>query len=115
MPWKPGQSGNPGGRKVGSKNVSTIVRQLLDQDAKDGILSSSNLAELANGQPTSYAKAIVLAMLKKALEGNVQVVSWLAERQDKYYAATNNPEGLFSSTKLVIEIIEPDHSAVEKQ
>lgn len=51
--WKKGQSGNPDGRKQGSKNVSTIVRKLLEQDAKDGLLSSADLTELANGKPTS--------------------------------------------------------------
>src|SRR5215210_6970327 len=84
-PWKPGQSGNPAGRKPGSKNVSTIVRKLLEQDAVEEILSSSNLNNLANNQTTSYAQAMVLAMIKKALEGNVQAVSWLAERQDRSY------------------------------
>lgn len=62
-PWKPGQSGNPTGRKPGSKNVSTIVRKLLEQDAEKGLLSSSNLTNLASGQPTSYAQAMVLAMM----------------------------------------------------
>ncbi len=79
--WKKGQSGNPAGRKVGSKNVSTIVRELLEQDADERLLTSSNIADLANGKPTSYAQAIVLAMLKKALEGNVQAVCWLSEQQ----------------------------------
>ncbi|HET7302708.1 MAG TPA: DUF5681 domain-containing protein [Candidatus Saccharimonadales bacterium] len=32
--WKKGQSGNPAGRTHGSKNVSTIVRKLLEQDGK---------------------------------------------------------------------------------
>ena len=50
--WKKGQSGNPAGRKIGSKNVSTIVRKLLEQDAEDGLLSSTNLTELANCHPT---------------------------------------------------------------
>ena len=32
-PWKPGESGNPSGRKTGSRNVSSIVSELLDKDA----------------------------------------------------------------------------------
>lgn len=84
-PWKRGQSGNPAGRKLGSKNVSTIVRKLLEQNAVDEIISSSNLTDLAKGQPTSYAQAMVLAMIKKALEGDVRAVKWLAECQDRSY------------------------------
>lgn len=70
--WKRGQSGNPAGRKPGSKNVSTVVRKLLEQDAVNNLLSSSNLTDLANGQPTSYAQAMVLAMIKRGLEGDVR-------------------------------------------
>lgn len=65
--WKSGQSGNPAGRKPGSKNVSTIARQLLEQDANTNLLSSANIAELTNGKPTIYTQAIVLAMLKRSL------------------------------------------------
>ncbi len=56
--WKKGQSGNPAGRKVGSKNVSTIVRELLEQDVGEQLLTSSNIADLTNGESTSYAQAI---------------------------------------------------------
>ena len=81
--WMPGQSSNPAGRKSGSKNVSTIVRQLLEQDANTNLLDDSKIAELTNGKPTTYAQAIVLAMLKRASEGNVQAVKWLTEQQER--------------------------------
>lgn len=80
--WKKGQSGNPAGRKAGSKNVSTIVHKLLKQNTVDEILASNNLSDMAHGQPTSYAQAMVLTMIKKALEGDIRAVRWLAERQD---------------------------------
>ena len=110
-PWKRGQSGNPAGRKPGSKNVSTIVRKLLEQNAMDEILSSSNLKDFANGQPTSYAQAMVLAMIKKALEGDVRAVRWLAERQDISYIIEDKT-GFFDRPTLVIEVIKSDTSAV---
>src|SRR6185369_17021897 len=99
-PWKTGQSGNPDGRKVGSKNVSTIVKQVLEQDADTDILIGTKVADLTNGQPTSYAQAIVLAMLKKALEGNVQAVCWLAEQQVLSYANETEGNGLFNTSRL---------------
>jgi hypothetical protein len=40
-PWKRGQSGNPAGRKPGSQNVSTIVRNLLEQDTQNDLLEAS--------------------------------------------------------------------------
>ena len=112
-PWKPGQSGNPAGRKVGSKNVSTIVRELLEGDVSEQLLMSSNIADLTNGKPTSYAQAIVLAMLKKALTGNVQAACWLVEQQRLSYAPELSQNGLFQTSKLEIEIVNPKQSALD--
>jgi hypothetical protein len=109
--WKPGQSGNPAGRKPGSKNVSTIVRQLLEQDANTNLLSNANIAELTNGKPTTYTQAIVLAMLKRASEGSVQAVKWLTEQQERNYAS-QNAKGLFHSDHLIIQVI-PNKSTVD--
>lgn len=103
-PWRKGQSGNPDGRKQGSKNVSTIVRKLLEQNAIDEILFSSNLNDLAKGKPTSYAQAMVLAMIKKALEGDVRAVKWLAERQDRSYI-TDDQTSFFNRSELVIKVV----------
>lgn len=112
-PWQPGQSGNPAGRKVGSKNVSTIVRELLEQDASEQLLISNNIADLTNGKPTSYAQAIVLAMLKKALTGNVQAACWLTEQQTLSNASELGETGLFNTSKLQIEIVPSKHSALD--
>lgn len=112
-PWQPGQSGNPAGRKVGSKNVSTIVRELLEQDANEQLLTASNIADLTNGNPPSYAQAIVFVMLKKALEGNVQAVCWLAEQQGLSYSSETGEIGLFQTSKLQIEIVPSKHSAMD--
>jgi hypothetical protein len=111
--WQAGQSGNPAGRKVGSKNVSTIVRELLEQDADTDILISTKVADLANGKPTSYAQAIVLAMLRKALEGNVQAVCWLTEQQERNYASSESQNGLFGASKLLVEIVPSKKSAMD--
>lgn len=35
-PWKKGESGNPEGRKEGSRNRATIVREWLECEATDG-------------------------------------------------------------------------------
>ena len=82
-PWQPGQSGNPAGRKPGSKNMSTIVQELLDQDADMRMLATSSIAEMTKDMPLSYAKAIVLTTFNKALQGNMQAVAWLTEQQER--------------------------------
>ena len=110
--WQAGQSGNPAGRKVGSKNISTIVLELLEQDANEKLLTTSNIADLVKGKTTSYAQAIVLAMLKKALEGNVQAVCWLTEQQGLSYVSETGEIGLFQTSKLQIEIVPSKKSAM---
>jgi hypothetical protein len=85
-PWQPGQSGNPAGRKPGSKNISTIVRELLDQEASNDVLAKSSIAEMVQGQPTSYAKAIVQVTIKKALKGDMRAIIWLTEQQNMFGA-----------------------------
>jgi hypothetical protein len=113
--WKKGQSGNPAGRKKGSKNVFTLVRQVLEQDADADILTGTKIADLTNGQPTSYAQAIILAMLKKALEGNVQAVCWLSRQQGLSYASEEGETGLFHMSKLVVEVVPSKQSTMDLQ
>ena len=82
-PWQPGQSGNPAGRKPGSKNMSTLVQELLDQEADTTLLAKSDFAELVQGVSTTYAKAVVWATIYRALGGNMQAIIWLAEQQER--------------------------------
>jgi hypothetical protein len=81
--WQPGQSGNPAGRKPGSKNISTIVQELLDEEANADLLSKSSIAELVQGTSTSYAKAVVWVAIQKALKGDMRAAIWLTEQQER--------------------------------
>ena len=108
-PWQPGQSGNPAGRKPGSKNMSTIVRELLDQDADTGILSSNNITQLTNGETTTYAKAVALAAISKALKGDMQAIIWLAEQQRRDGFAQEK----MKQEPIIITQIKPRQFAVE--
>lgn len=56
-PWKKGQSGNPSGKPKGTRNRSTIIRELLEAKAIDG-----------DGQ---IADQLTRALIKKAAEGDV--------------------------------------------
>lgn len=76
-PWEPGTSGNPAGRERGSKNWSTIVRELLD----DPELAESMLKKKPgwwDKLPNKNAhEAITMAMAIKALGGDVKAATWL--------------------------------------
>jgi hypothetical protein len=108
-PWQPGQSGNPAGRKVGSRNVSTIIRELLEEDIDSAILSNPNVLLKADGKPKSYARGIAQAMCIKALEGNVQAARLVFEAIGLNSTSQVNQDGLFNTDKLVIEVVKSEN------
>src|SRR5215471_772241 len=61
--FKPGQSGNPGGRPT-SAPITAAIREALDRD-HDGV---------------TVAMAIVQRQVRRALKGNLDAAKWLAER-----------------------------------
>lgn len=108
--WQKGTSGNPTGRKLGSKNMSTIVRELLEQDIDTRFPLNDRLKQLIADNGTTYAKAIVYAMLLKAIDGDVRAATYLTELQITG-EANEGETGLFNTNKLQIEIVKPKHSA----
>ena len=71
--FKKGQSGNPNGRPVGSKNRSTIVKKWLEtvEKAKNPISGES--------EDLSQEDMITLAILKKARTGDVRAYKELMD------------------------------------
>ncbi len=108
--WPKGTSGNPAGRKLGSKNIATIVRELLEQDIDTRFPLNENLKQLINDNGTTYAQAIVYAMLLKAINGDVRAATYLTELQ-LTGEANKGEAGLFQATKLQIEVVKSDKSA----
>lgn len=45
-PWTKGVTGNPSGRRVGSRNIATIVQELLEQDIDITFPLNDKLKEL---------------------------------------------------------------------
>ena len=92
------------GRKVGSKNVSTIVRNLLESDLSK--INSNSVKNLIEKQNYRTAKeAIVSVMIEKALEGDLKSVEWLF----KYIDQDDNLNQGFFEKPLAITIIDPKH------
>ena len=71
--FKKGQSGNPKGRPVGSKNRSTIVKKWLETVQKSKNPISGELEDL------SQEDMITLAILKKARAGDVRAYKELMD------------------------------------
>ncbi len=68
-PWKPGQSGNPGGRPKRSP-LAEACRELL------------SLPVPGDPDGRSYAELIALSLAKKALKGDVRAAQELADRAE---------------------------------
>tara|TARA_R100001443_G_scaffold95932_1_gene102462 strand:- start:987 stop:1319 length:333 start_codon:yes stop_codon:yes gene_type:complete len=97
IPYKKGQSGNPKGRPVGSKNRSTIAKKWLtvEQDLKNPLTSEI--------ETMSQEDLMTLALIKKAREGDTQAYQKLL---DSAYGApiqqieqTNIEQPLFPDVK----------------
>ena len=83
--WKKGQSGNPAGRPKGSKNRSTVIAELL----------SLNLTNAEGGfvpnpldpkeKKITYEKAIMVALVKRALKGNVPAIQEIQNTAPLFY------------------------------
>lgn len=97
IPFKKGQSGNPKGRPVGSKNRSSIAKKWLrvEQDLKNPLTSEM--------ETMSQEDLMTLALIKKAREGDTQAYQKLL---DSAYGApiqqieqTNIEQPLFPDVK----------------
>lgn len=110
-PWPKGISGNPAGRKTGSKNVSTLVRELLEQEIDSSLLITEHMTQILGTTSKSYSKAIVTAIIIKAIEGDVRAADWLFEYG--YKSSYDDVPSLFNAEKLIVEVVESRESAVD--
>ena len=69
--FKPGQSGNPRGRKKGSKNTYTLLRDLLNK--KVTVTTESGPTRLTKQQ------AILLQMTNKAATGDMKAITFVMQ------------------------------------
>lgn len=72
-PWKPGQSGNPAGKPIGTKHLSTWIREMLEDEDFTVKLSSGKKFK---GAPI---QAIVKTLVVRAIEGDTRAFDLLAK------------------------------------
>jgi len=66
VPFPKGKSGNPSGRPRGSKNRTTLVRELLE------MVSTFENPLTEQSEKLSYVEQIIIAQISEARKGNVQ-------------------------------------------
>lgn len=90
------------GRKRGSKNVSTIVKEILETDFEE--IKSESLKNLIQKQNCRTAKeAIISAITQRALDGDLKSTEWIF----KYIERDETKNKSFFEGPLQITIIDP--------
>jgi len=70
--FKEGQSGNPSGRPKGVRNLSTILKEMLEEEIEvniDGVKSRKQFQEV-----------IIRKLLKKANDGEIRAITEIFDR-----------------------------------
>lgn len=98
-PFQPGESGNPSGRPRGAKNLSTILKELLETDV-----------EIDGGEKHPYKNAIVTKLLQKAAKGDIKAIQEIFDRTEGKAKQEIKHDGLVN-TPMQVEIIKSDDSA----
>lgn len=80
--FQPGVSGNKNGRPKGSRSMSTIVKELLDdEELVDRVLAQKH-SYWKHLPDKNFATAIVIVMMIKAMSGDVRAATWIRLSSD---------------------------------
>jgi hypothetical protein len=74
--FKPGVSGNPGGRKKGSRNLKTHFMEVME--------SEITVTEAGQKASVPVGKALVLRLLKAAMGGDIRAINSMLDRYERY-------------------------------
>ena len=91
------------GRKKGSKNLSTIVIDLLSQDIDPNLPINGPVERLLveDSQSITYAKAVALSMMIKAINGDVRAATWVSNYADRQ----PDEPSLFDKTQILFQVV----------
>lgn len=101
--FRPGESGNKKGRKKGSKNIATILQELLNQ--KISVTKNGAIRKIP------FIEGIVLRIMDDALKGNIKTAAWLIDRYKEIQ--TNDSASSFALADDDLAIIESFRKEIE--
>lgn len=113
--FKPGRSGNPAGKPVGTISLSNIVQKLLEDpefaekvvEKKEGwwqSLPNKNLAE-----------AMTTAMILKAIDGDKMAAEWVRKTGFGDKLTIDHEDDLFDTQKLEVQVVYPKSTQSEPE
>ena len=82
--WKPGQSGNPNGRPPKGEAWADVANELLNSKEIDITMKMADgkVKRLSLESDKSFRHAVIVGMIKEAMNGNVQAAKELADRTE---------------------------------
>lgn len=101
------------GRKRGSKNMKTIMRKFLDDNVDLSLPIDKTMRDhLSKHNDITYAEAITLAMLIKAINGDTRAASLMFERMDSL--GINEDKGFFDKSEIVFQVVPSPYNEPEE-
>lgn len=109
--WKPGQSGNPAGKKPGTLNFKTVLNSLLDEDVEvsggkripQKVFMMMRLIQMARGYDVRDDKGKVLRTVDPDLKAILSVMDRVDGKPDQKLNVGGDPNNPIS-TKVTFEI-----------
>jgi hypothetical protein len=77
--FKKGQSGNPGGRRKGSQNLKTLIKQVLESEIE--------ISDSGKKRKASLVEALILRQVQEAMRGHHRAIESLLDRFERISAA----------------------------
>ena len=93
--FKPGQSGNPKGRRKGAKNESTMLRELLHRKI--------TIRESGKSRKVTIFEAILTRFAEDSLKGNVRSAAFLLNRYGAMVSGEVGQPDLSEDDRTVFE------------
>ena len=97
--FKKGQSGNLNGRPKGSRNRTTLVRELLE------MVSTFDNPLTEQSEKLSYAEQIIIAQIAEARKGNVQAFKELMDSAYGKIKDVHQFEETEKETEFVVTVV----------
>ena len=82
--WKPGESGHPNGRPKKGEAWADVANELLNSKEIDITMKMADgkVKRLSLESDKSFRHAVIVGMIKEAMNGNVQAAKELADRTE---------------------------------
>ena len=93
--FKPGQSGNPKGRPKGSKNESTLLRELLHRKIE--------VREGGRSRKVTVLEAIHLRIAEDSLKGNTKSAAFLLNRYGALVSGETPPSTITEDDEHILQ------------